>query len=153
KGRLATAALLGIMLLAVVGILGWAVRDRVAREQQANLDRQTREAVVKERVRLALDEARKRHQEGRWKEALDATKRAEALAATGECDAETRQLATELLGDMQMLANLENVRVRSTQNDSGFDLKEEDNGNARAFREYRIDIDALDRDEAVRRIQ
>ena len=54
---------------------------------------------------------------------------------------------------MQMLANLEDVRARSTQNEAGFDLKEEDSGNARAFREYGIDIDALDRDEAARRIR
>src|SRR5262249_33858337 len=83
----------------------------------------------------------------------DAAKRAEALAATGGSDEETYRRAREVLGDMQMLANLENVRVRSTQNEAGFDLNEEDRGNARAFRAYGIDIDALDRGEAAKRIR
>jgi tetratricopeptide (TPR) repeat protein len=153
KRGLATAALLGVMLLAVVGVLGWAVRDRDAREREAARDRETRRTVTNERVAMALEEAGKRHQEGRWKEALDAAKRAEALAATGEGGEETRRRARDVLGDMQMLANLESVRVRSTQNEAGFDLGEEDRGNARAFRDYGIDVDALDRDEAARRIR
>src|SRR5262249_54049716 len=118
KRALATAALLGGMLLVIVGVLGWAVRDRVARGQEATRDRETRQAVTRERVELALEDARKRQKEGRWKEALDAAKRAEALAATGDSDEETHQRAREVLGDMQMLANLQNVRVRSTQNEA-----------------------------------
>jgi eukaryotic-like serine/threonine-protein kinase len=153
KRGLATAALLGVMLLAVVGVLGWAVRDGAARAQEAARKRETRQALMRERVTLALEEAGNRYQDGRWKEALHAAKRAEALAATGEADEETYQRARVMLADMQMLANLENVRVRSTQNKSGFDLREEDRGNARAFREYGIDIDALDRDEAATRIR
>jgi serine/threonine protein kinase/Flp pilus assembly protein TadD len=153
KRELATAAMLGVMLLAVVGVLGWAIRDRAAREQDAARKREIRRALLGERVTMALEEARTRYQEGRWKEALDAAKRAEALAATGESDEETHRCAREVLGDMQMLANLENVRARSTQNVAGFDLKEEDSSNARAFREYGIDIDALDRDEAATRIR
>jgi serine/threonine protein kinase/tetratricopeptide (TPR) repeat protein len=153
KTALVTMSVGILAVLLVVGGLGWMVRDRTAREEEIARDLATRQTVIKERATLALDEARKRHQEGRWKEALNAAKRAEALTATGECDEETRERAREVLGDMQMLANLENVRVRSTQNQAGFDLKEEDSGNARAFREYGIDIDALDREEAVNRIK
>jgi hypothetical protein len=149
KTALVTVSVGTLAVLLVVGGLGWMVRDRTAREEEIARDLATRQAVIKERAMLALDEARRRHQEGRWKEALNAAKRAEALTATGECDEETRERAREVLGDMQMLANLDNVRVRSTQNKAGFDLKEEDSGNARAFREYGIDIDALDREEAV----
>lgn len=150
---LAAAALLGVMLLAVVGTLGWAVRDRAVRAEEAARDRQTRRAMIQERVTLALEEANTRYQEGRWKESLDAAKRAEALAATGEGDDETRRRARQVLGDMQMLAKLEEVRVQSTHNELGFDLAAEDSGNAEAFREYGIDIDVLEPDDAVRRIQ
>ncbi|HEV3078571.1 MAG TPA: serine/threonine-protein kinase, partial [Gemmataceae bacterium] len=111
KGRLAIAGLvLFFLVLSGTGI-GWMVRDRTAREQEISRERETRQAVVKERVTLALLEAHKRHQEGQWREALDAAKRAEALAATGESDEETRQHALEVLGDMQMLASLEEVRA------------------------------------------
>jgi serine/threonine protein kinase/Flp pilus assembly protein TadD len=153
KAALVMVSVVTLAVLLVVGSLGWMARDRTAREQEIARDRATRQAVIKERVTLALAEARKRQQEGRWREALDAAKRAEALAATGGSDEETHQRVREVLGDMQMLANLEDVRERSTKNESGFDLKEEDRGNARAFREYGIDIDALDRDVAARRLR
>jgi tetratricopeptide (TPR) repeat protein len=153
KRALATAGLLGAMLLVVVAILGWAVRDRAAREQEAARDRATRQATITERVALALEEARKRHKEGRWREALDAAKRAEALAAAGESGEETHQRARETLGDMQMLASLEHARAEVTRNEAGSDLKAEDSGYARAFREYGIDIDALDRDTVATSIR
>ena len=153
KRALVMVSVVTLAVLLVVGSLGWMARDRTAREQEIAQERTTRQAMLGERVTLALVEARQRHQEGRWKEALDAAKRAEALAAAGESDEETHQRVREVLGDMQMLANLENVRARSTSNESGFDLKEEDSGNARAFREYGIDIDVLDRDVAAKHIQ
>jgi serine/threonine protein kinase/Flp pilus assembly protein TadD len=153
KAAFTMASVVTLAVLLVVGSLGWMARDRTAREREIAQDRATRQAVIRERVTLALEEARKRQQEGRWREALDAAKRAEALMATGESDEETHNRVREVLGDMQMLVNLEDVRARSTANESGFDLKEEDSGNARAFREYGIDIDALDRDEASQRIR
>src|SRR5262249_20536738 len=152
KRALATAGLLGVMLLVVVAILGWAVRDRAAREQEAARDRATRQAVIKERVTLALEEARERHTARRWRGDLDAPERAEAIAANGESDEVTHQRAREILGDMQMLASLENARVDATRNEAGSDLKEESRGYARAFRVYGIDIDALDRDTAAKLI-
>jgi tetratricopeptide (TPR) repeat protein len=153
KRSLSMAAIVAGALLALVGAVGWMVRDRTAREQGIAHDRATRQAVIQERVTMALEEVSKRHQEGRWREALDAAKRAEALAATAESDAETYQHAREVLGDMQMLAELEEVRVRSTRNEEGFDLEEEDRGSAGAFREYGIDIDALELGEAAARIR
>jgi hypothetical protein len=153
KRSLTMAAIVAGAMLVSVGAVGWMVRDRAAREQTIAHDRSTRQALTRERVTLALEDARKRYEQGRWKEALDAAKRADALVATGESDQETRLRGREVLGDMLMLSNLENVRVSSTQNEAGFDLKEEDSGNARAFREYGIDIDALSRDEAATRIR
>ena len=123
-------SVLTLAILFVVGSLGWMVRDRTAREQEIARDRVARQLVIKEQVEMALEDARKRHQEGRWREALDAAKRAEALVATGGSDAETYRRAREVLGDMQMLAKLEDVRADSTKNEAGFDLKEEDSGTA-----------------------
>jgi tetratricopeptide (TPR) repeat protein/serine/threonine protein kinase len=146
RGALAMASVIMVALVVVMatlaGGIGWIARDRA-----------TRQAVMKERVTLALEEARQRQQEGRWGEALAAARRAEALAAAGEGDAETRQQVREVLGDMQMLANLELARTRSTENQSGYDLEQEDSGYARTFREYGIDIDALDPDVAAEHIR
>jgi serine/threonine protein kinase/Flp pilus assembly protein TadD len=153
KAAFAMVAVVALAALFVVGSLGWMVRDRAAREQAVARDRAARQAVIREGVTQALEEAHKHHQQGRWREALDAAKRAEALVATGESDAETHGRAQEVLRDMQMLADLEDVRARSTANQAGFDLKAEDSGNARAFRDYGIEIDALARDEAAARIR
>jgi len=175
KAVLAVAALILFFITLLGSGAGWAVRDRSARETAARQQRQVREAEVarerrereadiargnasrraltRERVGLALDESRKRHHEGRWKEALDAAKRAEALAAAGDSDGETHRRAQQVLEDMQMLANLEEVRANTTKNQEGFALQEEDSGDARAFQEYGIDIDALHPGEAARRIR
>ncbi len=151
KAALAMASVVTLAALLVVGSLGWVVRDRTAREQEITRSRATRQAAVKERVTLALEEAGKCRKEGRWRDALDAAKQAEVLAVAG--DEETHRRAREVLGDMRMLANLEDVRARSTAGASGFDLEAEDAGTARAFRRYGIDVDALSRDEAARRIR
>jgi tetratricopeptide (TPR) repeat protein len=153
KAALAVVSALTLAVLLVAGGLGWVARDRTAREQQIAHDRAARQAVIEERVTLALEEAGKRREEGRWREALDAAKRAEALAAAGADDEETLRRVPRVLGDLQMLVNLEDVRARSTTNEAGFDLKEEDTGNARAFKDYGIDVDALPRDEAAARLR
>jgi serine/threonine protein kinase/Flp pilus assembly protein TadD len=153
KAAFGMAAVVTLAVMFVVGSLGWTARDRIAREQEIARDRAARQAAIRERVMLALEEAGKLQQEGHWREALDAAKRAEALLATGGSEEETQQRVRQGLGDMRMLANLEEVRARSTTNEAGFDLNEEDSGTARAFRDYGIDIDVLARDEAARRIR
>ena len=85
-------------------------------------------------------EARERHQEGRWQEALAAAKRADALLAADGGDGEIQQRVREVLGDMQMVANLELARTRATH--YGFDDEQEDRNYARVFREYGIDAAA-----------
>ncbi len=143
---LGMASVIVACVLLVVAIaaanIGWIARDRA-----------TRQSLVKERVTLALEEARERQRDGRWREALDAAKRAEALVLTGGSDEPTHRHVREVLGDMEMLAELEGARVRSTENSVGYDLVQEDSGYARAFQEYGIDIDALDCDTAARLIR
>jgi tetratricopeptide (TPR) repeat protein len=136
-----TASLLVLAVLA--GSVGWVARDKAARQM-----------VTKERVTMALEEARARHKEGKWPEALAAAKRAEALLASGGGDEEIHREVREVLADMQMLANLERARTRHTELSSlGWDHVVEDKDFAQAFRDYGIDIDALDHETAVERIR
>jgi serine/threonine protein kinase/tetratricopeptide (TPR) repeat protein len=144
-----TAGSLFVMLLVAVATVGWAVRDRAAREHEASRDRSARQAVIRERVSLLLEEALTQRGEGRWREALAAAKRAEELTATGGSDEGTRRLAREALADMQMLASLDDARTDATKNEAGLNLKAEDSDYARLFREYGIDIDTLDREAAA----
>jgi tetratricopeptide (TPR) repeat protein/serine/threonine protein kinase len=136
-------AALVVVLSVVASSIGWIAQDRA-----------TRQTVMKERVGLALEEARQRQKEGRWREALVAAKRAEALLATGGGDEEIHQQVREVLDDLQMLEILEQARIRPTQESKyGYDHKQEDAGYADAFRDQGIDIDALDVKEAAERIR
>src|SRR5437763_14950555 len=51
KRALATAALFGVMLLAAVGTVGWAVRDREAREQDLARKAERDLALIEQGVR------------------------------------------------------------------------------------------------------
>ena len=133
-------AALMVVLATLAGTIGWVARDRA-----------TRQAVMKERVTLLIEEARERHKEGHWREALADAKRADALLAAGGGDGEIHERVREVLGDMQMVANLERARARATQ--YGFDDEQEDSGYARVFREYGIDIDSLAPEVAAEQIR
>jgi serine/threonine protein kinase/tetratricopeptide (TPR) repeat protein len=143
RGVLAIASVImaaSMVVLAILaGSIGWIARDRA-----------TRQAVTKERVTLLLEEARERHKNRKWQEALAAAKRADALLAAGGGDEEIHQRVREVLGDMQMVANLELARARATQ--YGFDDEQEDSGYAREFRGYGIDVDVLDPEVATKQI-
>src|SRR5439155_19840642 len=56
---LVTAALLGIMLLAAVGAVGWAVRDRESRQQELARKAERDLALTEQSVRQAVDQAAK----------------------------------------------------------------------------------------------
>jgi tetratricopeptide (TPR) repeat protein len=110
RRALTTAALLGLMLLALAGALGWAARDRAAREARAREDveaaAQGGETHLERALALTDDSPR-------WGAALAAAgadlKRAEALAGDG------RQLTPALRARVQALAD----RLRDGEKDHG----------------------------------
>jgi hypothetical protein len=134
----AAVALL-VALAVLAGSVGWVVRDRA-----------TRQAKTAAAVEAALEEARRFQREGKWPEGQAAAKRAEALLASGGGSEELQQRVHELLADFRMVAKLEEVRLLgSGVKDGHFDYEAEDRGYAAAFRDYGIDIEALDPREAA----
>jgi serine/threonine protein kinase len=119
KGKLAVAAGLLVALAAVAGTVGWAVRDRAAREeeiarrlaardQQAAHDQEVREAALDAEVGRILDEAGSLTERGKWPEALDAVQRADKLlAAAGRTERPPRLLA--LRKDLALVRRLEEI--------------------------------------------
>src|SRR5436305_1149987 len=79
KRSLVTAAVVALAALLAVGTLGWAVRDRAAREQEVAQERAVREAALDEVVNRTLGEAAGRIEDGKWREAFAAIQRAEKL--------------------------------------------------------------------------
>jgi tetratricopeptide (TPR) repeat protein len=140
KTGLAVAGLILFFIALLGGGGGWVLRDRAARE-----------AAIQVEVNQALKEAEQLQQRSRWTEALAAGRRAEAILAGGAGDEDLRQHVREILADVQMVLNLEEARSWSTE--GLFNLEKENDGYERAFREYGIDVDALDVAVAAERIR
>ena len=89
KGGLAVAALVLFFLVLLGSGVGWAVRDRSAREAEAARQQAERQAKVAGQVESIFAEVDRLEKEQKWPEALAAARRAEAAVAGGEADAET----------------------------------------------------------------
>ncbi len=135
------AAALVVALAVLAGSAGWVARDQAARQ-----------ARISDQARSALREARRCQEAGQWAEARSAARRAEALLA-GDSSADLQRHVRDLLADLRMVARLEEVRLlQSRVKDGKFDGEGTDDAYAAAFRDYGIDVEALDAGEASRRI-
>ena len=142
RAALATAALFALFVLAAASGVGWYLRDRAARVARADDDSD-----------LALQEVDKLREQGRWREARAAIKRAQTILG-GTGDKEQCRRAEQLLTDLNMAEMLEGIRLdRSAVRDGHFDLDSSDRAYARSFRDYGIDIEALPVHEAGARVR
>jgi serine/threonine protein kinase/Tfp pilus assembly protein PilF len=146
RRTLLTAAVLAFALLLTVSTiaasLGWAARDQAARQ-----------AAVEQEARRALDEAERWLEQDRWPEALMAAKRAEGFLAgrrSGELDEHVHRLRT----DLEMILRLEDVALLATEvKNNRLDWDAVDQGYAKAFTDYGIDVLNLPVEEAAARIR
>jgi serine/threonine protein kinase/Flp pilus assembly protein TadD len=132
----AVAAVL-LLALATAGAFGW----RELR-QQADTERQ---------VELALREVTIFQGEAKWPEALAAVKRAEVLLESRRASDLLRRRAHDLHRDLDMAAELEEIRLRTTgvrggggHSSAGFDLDHDHAAYLKAFLTCGIDLEALD---------
>jgi tetratricopeptide (TPR) repeat protein len=143
KAALAIAGLI-LFFLMLMGIgVGWVARDRA-----------TRSAVADREANLALNEASEFQSRGKWPEAMEAIKRAEGILASGG-SAELCQRLGELRKDSEMVRRLEDIRMPRiiAGVEDAYDNGTKDWQYARAFRDYGIDIDALQPAEAAERVR
>jgi tetratricopeptide (TPR) repeat protein len=144
KGGLAVAALVLLFLVLLGSGVGWAVRDRAAR--QANVAGQVEMILTKE-----VDQFERAQN---WPEALAAARRAEAAATAGEADAATAQLAHDHLKDLKFVDQLEKIRMRWTMMVEGkFDFAGTAQEYARAFRDYGVDVEQLAVETSIDRLK
>jgi tetratricopeptide (TPR) repeat protein len=136
KRSLAAAAVLGAALLAAVAGVGWAIRDRGARQ-----------AAVEQEANLALKDAARWEEQKKWAEALSAAKRAEGLLAGGGSD-DLLERIRELRRDVEMVLSLETAQLQGLDG-PGFSSDLMDAAYLKAFRDYGIDVEALPADRAA----
>jgi serine/threonine protein kinase/Flp pilus assembly protein TadD len=166
RTTLVTGVCVFLALAGMTGGAGWAVRDRGAREEA--LDKAV-EAVLAETETLI--------QQGRWPEALAVVDRAEQLlAAAGRIERPKR--LHDLRKDLVMAERLEEIYHQSNQNlpmerpaavlegatprhqqqrnsseEDFFSGREQDRRFSEAFRDFGIDVEALDTVEAAARMR
>src|SRR5262249_54382823 len=121
KGALAVTALVLCFLLVLGSGVGWALRDRAAREEEQirersererelERERATRQARVAAQVDLILQDVEHLQSEQKWPEALVAARRAEAVLAAGEGDPATQSKVNSAIRDLEFVRELEEVR-------------------------------------------
>jgi tetratricopeptide (TPR) repeat protein len=143
RGRLAAAAVLTVALLVAVGGVGWAARDRQAR--QARLTGQ---------LALILEDVDRLGREQKWPEAQAAAERAAAVLEGGGPDDAIRQRVGDVRRDLAFIARLDRIRQeRATIVEGNWNNAGAARAYARAFREYGVDIEALPGEEAVARLR
>src|SRR5262249_59896682 len=103
KGALLATIALGLGLLVVLGTvagsIGWATRDRAARQ-----------AAIEREIDLALDETGRFQDQKKWPEALASARHARGLLAGASVGAALRQRIDDLEVDAAGVLRLESIR-------------------------------------------
>jgi serine/threonine protein kinase/Flp pilus assembly protein TadD len=141
KGGLA-AAVLVLFFLVLLGIgVGWAVRDRTARQSRTGAQ-----------VDLILGDVEHLEKEQKWPEALVAARRAEAAVTGGEADAATARRVRDRVRGLEFIDRIEQTRMeRATP--GNLDYAGRNGAYARAFRDYGVDVEELPIEESIERLK
>jgi tetratricopeptide (TPR) repeat protein len=160
RPALTVGVLLALSLLVMVaGItagVGWAVRDRAARDDQATREFTARQVKVSGQLEGILDEVAQLEQAEKWSEALVSARRAQPLLAGDEATADIRERVRKTLAELELVQQLDDTRAEggSVWGDPPPDqMAVADRKYAQAFREFGIDLDALPLAAAVDRIK
>jgi serine/threonine protein kinase len=150
KVALATAITVALAVLVAVGSIGWAVRDRTARQ-----------AKVSGQLELILDEVARLEQAEKWHEALASARRAEPALAAGEALPDIQERARQALADLELVRRIEEIRAQSGTVWGSLDFLDPkfnslavraEQDYAAAFRDAGIDVDTLPVKQAAARI-
>jgi tetratricopeptide (TPR) repeat protein len=138
-------ALVGLLVAVAVlaGSVGWALRDRRAREDKGA-------SAANE----ALREASAWQQRRKWYEALTAARRAEGVLSSTGGNAELWGEVRERVKDLEMLERLEYIRIeQNVLRDNFIDHVDADPAYTAAFQRYGIDVERLPPREAAELIR
>ncbi|MEX0613939.1 MAG: tetratricopeptide repeat protein, partial [Pirellulales bacterium] len=159
RTTLAAGALLAVSLLVALGGIasgiGWAVRDRAAREEQLAQERTARQARVAGQLEIILDEVARLEQAEKWSDALVSARRAEPALAAGEAASEIQKRVRQALADLELVRRLDEIRAQSgmvwgTREQRFIPLATRaDQDYSAAFREAGIDVDTLPVEKAA----
>jgi serine/threonine protein kinase/predicted Zn-dependent protease len=168
KRALALAGGVLLALAGIAGVLGWAVRDRAAREERIEHERLARQEALDQAVEQTLNGRKPLMAQGRWPEALVLVDRADKLLETAGRTQRPPRLQ-ELRTALAMAERLEDIHrqplrqsraiLLGASRDEKRDFEEEffwgreqDARFRAAFREFGIDVAVLAPEQASARI-
>jgi probable HAF family extracellular repeat protein len=135
-----------IAAVGLIGVLGLALAVAVGRQA-------ARRAETASAVAQALDAAERAMRLARWPDAMAAVSQAEALLGPGGGDDALRERTRSLKGDLAMVSRLDEIRQRmSAVKDDRYDTGLADRLYGEAFRDYGIDVEALEPDAVAGRM-
>ena len=163
KAGLAVAGLVLFFIVLFGGGVGWAMRDRTAREEQLAQERTARQAKISGQLEMILKDVARLEQAEKWADALVSARRAEPALATGEAPPDIQERARQTLVDLELVRQLDEIRAQSgtvwgsgpqeiSAAGLGSRVAEADQKYTAALRQAGIDIDALPVKEAVDRL-
>ncbi len=154
RGRLAVAGLVVFFLTVLAGGAGWAAKDRADRAQEAGRQEGARRAALEADIGRNLDEARAFCRADRLPEASVAVDQARALFGRGGGSEELGVRVSGVRADVDMAIRLEAVRLeQAAVKGNTFDTGSAGWRYRDAFRDYALDLVALDADAVVERIR
>jgi serine/threonine protein kinase/Flp pilus assembly protein TadD len=142
KAKLALAGLSLFFLVLLGAGVGWIMRDRAARQ-----------TILQHEVIGALQQVENSYKGDKLAEASAALSRAEGLLTGGECSEELCRRVRQWRADLKMVVRLQTIRLeRAAYKHGRFDTESADSAYAKAFRQYGLDVKALDPDDAAKRL-
>jgi serine/threonine protein kinase/predicted Zn-dependent protease len=107
------------------------------------------------RVEEILRRAEDLQARGKWAEALEAAEPADTLLQLGGGSTDLKQRVQKLLKDLKMIRRLEDIRLEEQAVGDGSldDLQDISFQYAQAFRNYGVDVDTLNTEEAARQVR
>src|SRR5262249_31156141 len=108
---------------------------------------------TEEVVGATLRESKRLQDLGRWREARDAARRARDLLARDQGSESLARQVRQQVADLGMVETLENICLGMRGRGSLTDQEQADRDYAQAFREYGIDVEALEPALAIDRLK
>src|SRR5262249_15750307 len=150
KGGLAVAALVLFFLVVLGSGVGWAVRDRSAKEAEATQQRGARQGKGGGEVGAVFADVGRLGGERKGPAGPVAAGGGGAGVRGGEGDPGTAQRVRERLWDLEFIDRLEQIRMKRAIT---ADSKDTQRQYARAFRDYGVDVEALAAEVSIERLK
>jgi serine/threonine protein kinase/tetratricopeptide (TPR) repeat protein len=152
KGGLAVAGLVLFFLVLLGSGVGWAVRDRAARAQEAAREKAARQAAMEHEIERALDESAQFQAQGKIAEALATARRGEGLLAGGAGEQVTERVKSRV-ADLSLAATVEEIRARRSVFARDYESLAVEQEYADAFRHFRLEEKGVLPAEAAQRLR